>query len=331
MRNVAVIGAGNIGSRHIQGICKGDFKKEITLWIVDPLPAALDLAKKRIAETEISLEGKSYLNIRFLANIDELPKKIEVAIVATNSYNRLQVIRELLSHTRIHFFILEKFLFPELSQYKQADQLFNLADTKVYVNCPRRVYPYYLKIKEKIAKSAGPIHFSFEGSGFGLSSNAIHRLDLFAFFIGHLKFNCLTNLVNASMESSKRDGYHEMTGKIFGYDDQGNSYHMTSFRSGAAKNIVGISNAEHRWLIDENKGFYFYSGIDNNWEWGKEEFSIPYQSTLTGEYIFELLDLGKCGLTEFEDSTELHRMFLEAVFPVYKSAGLIKDNVLPIT
>ena len=43
--HIAIIGAGQIGSRHLQGLTK--IKQSINITVIDPNPAALKMAKKR--------------------------------------------------------------------------------------------------------------------------------------------------------------------------------------------------------------------------------------------------------------------------------------------
>ena len=331
MKSIALIGAGNIGSRHVQGICIEQYVEDIVLWVVDPQAEQLELVKQRLIEVGVTERGNKRISINYLNDLHELPQHIDIAIIATNSFIRLKVIRVLSEHASVDFLILEKFLFPTESDYELANDIFNSNEIKSFVNCPRRLYPYYEEIKGCLAPESGPIHFSFEGSNFGLSSNAIHRLDLFAYFIGHSDFTCELDLVNQELHASKRQGYYELTGKIKGNDTAGNTYHMTSFQSGRARNLVTVSNSEHRWFIDENEGFYYYSGIDNGWEWKRHEFQVVYQSLLTGKYIQAILATAECGLTTYQESARLHKMFLEKIRPKYEAEGLVDHEIVPIT
>lgn len=45
MKNILLIGAGQLGSRHLQGIAKIDFKANIC--VVDPSEISIEIAKER--------------------------------------------------------------------------------------------------------------------------------------------------------------------------------------------------------------------------------------------------------------------------------------------
>jgi predicted dehydrogenase len=139
---VAIIGAGQLGSRHLQSLSKTDY----LLYVVDPSEESLKLAKERFDEVADEFRG----SISYLNRIDDLPAEIDVCIVATNSKVRAQVTESLLLHSRIRFLILEKVLFPVLKEYDHIQQLLKNSSTKAWVNCPRRMFPIFNHIKTNL-------------------------------------------------------------------------------------------------------------------------------------------------------------------------------------
>ena len=126
---VAVIGCGGIGKRHLQSLLK--FQPALDIFAVDSSPEAL-------AETETLLSEFS-TQMSYLTSLDELPSEITLAIVATSSAPRLAITEILLARASVEFLILEKVLFSEVDAYARAQEVIDRTDTKVWVNCPRRM------------------------------------------------------------------------------------------------------------------------------------------------------------------------------------------------
>ena len=105
--NCAIIGAGQLGSRHLQGLLS--YKKEsLNIFIIDPSDDSLFIAKQRALE----LEHKHSLT--FTDSFQELPKHLDFVVIATNSKVRFVVMEILLQHASVSYLILEKVLFPDL-------------------------------------------------------------------------------------------------------------------------------------------------------------------------------------------------------------------------
>ena len=78
--NIVIIGSGNIGSRHLQGIAKINIP--INLYVVDKKISSINLAKKRFS---LIKKNNNIRLISFINNIDKVLIKIDLAIIATNS------------------------------------------------------------------------------------------------------------------------------------------------------------------------------------------------------------------------------------------------------
>ena len=77
MKTIAIIGAGQLGSRHLQGLLK--YKTQQDIYVLDPSQDSLKLARQRA--DEISHQHR----VHFVADWTAIPQNIELAIVATNS------------------------------------------------------------------------------------------------------------------------------------------------------------------------------------------------------------------------------------------------------
>jgi len=74
---IAVIGAGNIGSRHLQALA--NLKYEAEIYVVDPDKKALSTAKERYEN--IINNSSSPHTINYLSSFNDLPNSLDFAIV----------------------------------------------------------------------------------------------------------------------------------------------------------------------------------------------------------------------------------------------------------
>src|SRR5687768_2793670 len=100
MINIAIIGAGQIGSRHLQALAMLD-NTRYRLYVVDVMHESLKVAQQRFDEVR-----KSEFDILFVQQISELPSNIEVAIVATSSAIRKEISEELLQTKQVKYLVL---------------------------------------------------------------------------------------------------------------------------------------------------------------------------------------------------------------------------------
>ena len=110
MINIVLIGAGKLGSRHLQALAKIGIEAKI--YVVDPSIESTEIAFARFKEIP---QNSNVKHIEFLKNIDDLNiRTVDVAIIATSSEHRFFALNSLLSHVSVNYLILEKFLFQNL-------------------------------------------------------------------------------------------------------------------------------------------------------------------------------------------------------------------------
>ncbi|MES2837174.1 MAG: Gfo/Idh/MocA family oxidoreductase [Bacteroidota bacterium] len=297
---IVVIGAGQLGSRHLQGLAKlSGFK----IQVVDSSEMSLTTAKQRFEEVSIAFKGE----ILFHKNITEIEKNIDVAIVATNSSVRRSVVEQLLSHSTVKNLILEKFLFTKLSEYNEVAELIERKNVKTWVNCPRRMVSFYNTLKQNLTH---PFTFSVSGNAWGLGCNGIHFLDLFSFLSNSKNILINSTLLDNTIHESKRAGYIEFTGTIVGSFDK-NSFSLTSFNAKPSGVIIEINSQIARYIIEEGATSKVrYALQENDWQWKEETFEIPFQSQLTNVVVEDILQTGDCKLTQYADSSAIHQVYL---------------------
>lgn len=305
---ILLIGAGQLGSRHLQAIAKIDNPLEID--VVDPSNASLDLCKKRF---EDCVGKKSIHNISFNNTMSCISDRYEVCVVATSSDVRADVTRSLLSKSKVSNIVFEKTLFQKESDYEEIGDLLDEKNVKAWVNCPRRLYSIYNLLKGVVTKIDYPIHLAVLGGEWGLASNAIHFLDLIAYLTGDQSYKISMENLDKELLKSKRPGYIELSGIISGMFSSGSTFSLQSLRGSEASHCISLVLKNNVLVIDEINGRISFEKKDITSDIVKDKFSIPYQSDLTNKVILDIVEKQMCNLTPFSDSCLIHLPFIRGL------------------
>lgn len=319
MKNIVIIGVGQLGSRHLQALRL--IEDPIHIQVVDPSSDSLKIAEERFNQVNQDFKGE----IQFISEISDLSQNIDVAIIATNSNIRRTVVEKLLTSKSVKYLVLEKVLFTKLEDYEIVGKLLKEKNVACWVNCPRRLYPVYKEIKENLQ---GKINLSIVANNFGLGCNGIHMVDLFAYLSGENEIQLTNELLDEELLSSKRIGYMEFSGTITGRTKKKDLFQLTSYPEGNSSATVTISNHHHRYIVKEDDDIEVGHATvgDKGPVWEIKHYRMPYQSQLTNIVVNDLLKSGNCGLTSFEDSVKLHLSFINNFIAV-----LQKKEINPIT
>lgn len=306
MINIALIGAGQLGSRHLQALANS--KHELNIQVVDTSEESLKTAQSRFNEVASGFNGK----VSFVTSVEQLNKKLEIVIVATNSKVRRAIIEQVIHHTTVKYFILEKFLFTTEADFDAVENLLLENNIKAWVNCTRRMMTGYKNLRHQLLGSTS-VNFSVAGNAWGLGCNGIHMLDLFSFLIQSTNISLDNILLDPIIYESKRAGYVEFTGTIRGVSEK-HSLSMTSFSNNTSPLIIHIDTPTARYRIQEGtESTVWANTLENNWKLDTYTFNIPFQSQLTNVVVDELLDSGDCELTTYNESAVLHKLFLKNI------------------
>jgi|LSQX01.3.fsa_nt_gb hypothetical protein len=318
MYKVAVIGAGQLGSRHLQGL-KGA-ASPLSITVMDNKKESLQVSKERY-ETIPAIGEKI---IEYVTSIQELPKELDLVIIATDSRHRAAIIKSLLEYASVRYLVLEKVLFPVLNEFEKIAALLKAKHVRCWVNCPRRMFGSYKQIKETIDISK-PIYMTNADEDWGLCCNAIHMIDLFLYLTEEISYTVETRLLNKKIEESKRSGYIEMTGALRIITPNRNELILVSEKNFKGEKNFMVENGDNIYGIFEGEGFWYYQNQ-------KHDYAVPYQSQLTGILSDEILKTGGCSLTPFWLSSLYHKPFIEALLAKYNEIKGTPDNkLLPIT
>lgn len=325
--NILVVGAGQLGSRHLQSMAL--LPEGFKVHVLDHSKDSLELAEQRYK----SVSSNTSPDLDYHTSLSAIKGlHFDVTVVATNSANRLQVLEQLVENVSLEHLILEKVLFQSTEQLKAAEQLLKQNKINAWVNCPRRIFTAYKDIKQRY-ESSHSVEVTVSGYNWGLACNAIHFIDLWQFFAQFESYSLAFK--DIAVISSKRSGYQELTGVIEGVSDCGKhklklSCFSTDDKVVSSKLVVsfddqaivfGESEAILRWLDHAGKVIK------------ETTFDIPYQSESTQLHVLALLESGVCELTPFDTSSMLHEEFLNKALAAFNESSdtTLQNKIVPIT
>lgn len=315
--NVLIVGAGQLGSRYLQGLVGVGNKLDI--YITDPNETALNIAVERWKDVGGDLSNHS---LNKSINFHEIPKSIDLVICATTANVRAGVVKEVLEHSRVKYWILEKVLAQSVSDVNSIVSHIERDGGIAWVNTPRRVMNWYKDIKSALSEST--FNVSISGGDWGMACNAIHYIDMFAWWSNDTIVDIDISSLEPDWFRAKRDGFWEVAGVIKIVSARGNTMILECNRN-YAKTIINLSQGLTSWIIDEslccatrNDGFKI-SGI------------VPLQSEITGTLVESIIQEGVCGLPDLKESASIHSLFLGSLTHHWHKHSKNSRSLLQIT
>jgi hypothetical protein len=319
--NLAIIGCGPIGQRHFESILKLDNRFRVFL---------VDKSSNRLKECkQIFLKNKKKNCIYFFKNISEIKQNINFVIVATNSKNRFSAINNLFKYKSPKFIILEKFLFNRISHFEKVKKLFDLNNTKVWVN--QWMSTEFSKLLN-IFKEKDKINITVKGKNWNICSNAVHWIDFFHNINNRSKIILSkSNLKNLIIEN-KRKGFYETFGTL---EFQGKNKNKLLLeckfdKNKKRKSLLTLSGKKIRVKLSLNvnslNGFIFDSGKKKTFN-----LKIKYLSERTSYFVKDIVRYNKCSLPTYEQSVMHHKLIFETFKKHFDKNSLKKNKLLLVT
>lgn len=301
MKHIAIIGAGQLGSRHLQALNLVNI--DLSIQVVDPCKSALKTARVRFEET---IKDRRH-PIEYQTEL-KFKQDMDLVIIASTSSHRRGIIESLLSQVNVNYLVLEKLLFDKFDDYEQVSHLLEKHSVQAWVNCPMRQMPFYQSLSAFFQQQ--PLKFNVTGSQYGLVTNAIHYLDYLAFLSDDNDFSLDLTGLNHEIIPSKRAGYYELTGTLSASFSKGSKAFLHCDKEGTAPVQIDIYSSKNRVISREWEQVAWLTGEHCDWQWQEQEAAIPYQSQLTAELVNDLLQNKGCLLPEFKNSVKTHLQLL---------------------
>ena len=319
-----IIGAGQLGSRHLQGLLK--FKDKQTIYVLDPSKDSLKLSSERAKEIV-----NSHV-INFTTSWSDLPVDLDLVIVATGANVRSEVVKRLLKNHLVKNLILEKILFQDLKSYSEIGELIKKTKTPTWVNHARRMFSHYNEIKTVLMNNNEKVSFKVFGGNWGLACNSLHFIDLFSFLSPSKIINIDTNLIDDCLSESKRKNHVEFTGTLNGEYENGNIFQITSFEGSYDDITICIFTKSHRWIVQEGKAQkVIYLSKNNDFNEITSSFKAEVVSTLTTRAANDILISKNSDLPNYEEACSSHIPFIKSTLDTYTKIKGIKTLICPIT
>jgi predicted dehydrogenase len=317
IRDVALIGLGAIGFRHLQGLATA----ELPLRVI-----GIDPAKEPRNRAADEWVRTPHGNFSVVTSLRELPASIDVLIVATSARGRLRILNEVLRSRRIGKVILEKVAFTSREEFAYALRICAKAGTEAFVNCPRRLWPLYQELKQFVAARGGSFALHYAWQQLGLACNGVHFIDL----LQYLSASRAISPLHADLRDvvpSKRPGYLEVTGSLEFGAPSGHSVNLRAGGDAPHQMQARLASDGEHFLLDELLGRLVSPD-------GTEILAVgppPFQSALTGKVVDALLQGHELALPCLEESYQAHQALFNALIPRFKASGIDLSHGLPIT
>ena len=327
-RSVAVVGGGQLGSRHLQGLVQ--CREILSIHVVDPDPDALGVAEERWFDAGGPRSGHT---VEFHADSDGLPSHLDLVIVSTTAGARPSVVEYLGANATVGSWILEKVL-------AQSDLDLDRISTSVgestpaWVNTWARTTPWFRELRGEVGP--GPLVVEVEGSSWGMGCNAVHFVDLCAWWTGEELMEIDGAELDRCWPRAKRPGHHELSGRLRATFSAGTTVLLRSTppMSGAtagsdAVDRMSIRTADDLWTV--HQPFSESSGSAVSDSGVQIKGRIEYQSERTAPLVDSILTTGTCELPDLATSTGQHRLLLAGLLREKPRIEGIEPDRVPIT
>lgn len=325
MLKIAILGAGQIGSRHLQALAGLEESAEVTL--VDPSDEALGVAQDRFLQAADET-ARRQIALSLKHEPSELKENLDVAIIACSSAQRADVCRALLAASRVQFVILEKFLFPRAEDYADLEARFRRAGTLAWVNqWLSSVHAFH-----RVVAWAGkwPPQISVSGRGWGLCCNAVHYIEWFDALTGRGTLRLAASDFG-TVFPSKRLGYREIAGTLRVEADGGGWIEMACEEGAPGESIRLRLDSETRSIQAEFFGDRLVCRFGEEKGASAETIRVPMQSRLTHFHVHALMQRGDCALPRLERSTAHHLLVLKPFLEHFRKSDPSVGDACPVT
>lgn len=310
---VRIVGLGNIGFRHLQGLSA--MADEIAVEGFDVEEGAIERAR---AEWENIPSSAG----RFSSPAD-LSGPADLTVLATSAVGREALLE---SHLAVgsRRFLLEKVVFTDPDAFLRAQQALDAAGAVAYVNTARRLWPLHQKIRALVEATNAPITLEVAGRNIGLACNGVHFIDLLQMLSGRTDVTT-TRAETSTPWASKRSGYYEIWGDVV--FEAGDARLFLSVQPDAPETTTfRLRLGDNEYRVDEASGVV------------KSEVAVvldagraPYQSELSIEYARPMLQGLAPALPSLLESAVAHKALFKAIQPAFEKADLMRDGQIPIT
>lgn len=311
-----LVGGGNLGSRHLQGLIGLEVPAQID--VLDPNIASLDLCWQRVEEARQDTTPDH--QIRYLTNSEDLDNDYDLGINATTSAYRVSSLRP--TAHRARYWILEKVLTQNEAQLDEVLELIAGCEG-AWSNLMMRELVWCQDFQRQI--SAETIQsYHVEGKNWSMACNIIHHLDFVSWISSAQLKHINTEGLSPTWYPSKRAGNFEILGQLNANFEKDIFASFTSYDDGNDR-LSTITTEQNVWILDEIKAqirkqdkVIFAGAFDR-------------QSQLTKDLAKRIIKSGKCNLPKMGWAAETHRIFIRSMLNHWRHTIDEHAEYVPIT
>jgi hypothetical protein len=189
------------------------------------------------------------------------------------------------------------------------------------------MFPFYASLKQFFGDEP-PVSMQVTGTNWGLGCNGVHFADLFAYLSEDSELKYDAHLLDSVVHPSKREGFYEFSGTLVGRH-AGKQIELQASVTGTARHLIVLRSSSKIAIVDEVGGVARLLAEDGVWV--EQQFSMPYQSQLTGIIASEVLAGRAPSLPDFATSSRIHVAFIEPLLAHFNGVSGTNVSACPIT
>ena len=324
-----IAGAGQLGSRYLQGLA--ECLNPLRIFVVDPAEESQRLASERWA---LAGGPDTKHSVSFHNQLDDVSTEMDVAIIATTAQVRPSVVEDTAARAQVGTWILEKVLAQsELGLDRIAAAIGD--QPNAWVNTWGRMTPWYRQMRSQDCD--GPVRFGVEGGSWGLACNTIHFLDLMAWWTNEQLVLVNADGLDDNWVAGGRPGNLEVSGVLTASYSGGTIGRLCAAPPESGDIVAGRENPTRMWVEREKPVWHVADpcsgteGVATRPDGRKLRGRIELQSERTAPLVDGLIDTGTCDLTDLETSVKQHRALLHALLVSWRKVAGSDSNAVPIT
>jgi hypothetical protein len=327
--SVLVAGAGQLGSRYLQGLVR--CLNPLRIFVYDPADGSRHTAAERWSEAGGPSTGHvvSYHDV-----LDDVSTDLDIVIVATTAAVRPMVVESTAERAQVRMWILEKVLAQSDSDLDRITVAIGKRPG-AWVNTWGRMTPWYRQMRSQ--NGSGPVRFGVEGGSWGLACNAIHFLDLMAWWTDEDLVTIDTRGLDNDWLPGRRPGNLEVSGVLTASYSSGTTGWLSSTPPENEGVAAGSEDPTRMWISGETSQwsvtdpFSSTQGLAVKSDGRELRGRIELQSERTAPLVDGLLDSGTSELTDMETSVNQHRVLLRGLLDRWRMVSGEETDRVPIT
>lgn len=315
-KKILIVGAGQLGSRYLQGLSL--FPEPLEIWLQDPSLDAIQVAIDRWNE---SLAPGCLHIVNVVGAGNNMPAEFDIAIISTNANIRPKVVSEIDNQYLIHRWILEKVLAQSEVGIDSIVRV--IGGRPAWVNTPMHLWSLYANLRNALPKGE-PIHaeiLNFEG----VACSSIHFIDYIARCNSSKVIEVNTDGLDFEWVNAKRPGFMEVNGALFVKFSDGSTLRLIGNRDAPYHYVAKIECGGETWSVNGEAGLA--ESNRGRRVSGRSEF----QSQLTAGIIESIFSNNSCKLPLLSESADQHRILINALLKHWVAWSEKNATHIPIT